>query len=102
MTKEFNVLQRNGMAYIISPDRVTKMLLKYGCPEKELWLIEDSTIEAAENFYGLDTIMDLTHDKDYMRCIYHHENGSITYFAGYNTNKEFRKACIWLANQLKG
>jgi len=99
--KDLKVLTKDGISYVIPEDRVTNEMLKCGCPEGDLWLIEDSTIEAAEHFYGIDTIMDLSNGKEYKRCIYYHESGVINYFAGYNNEKEYREACWWLTKMLK-
>ena len=99
---DLNTIKIGPINYVIPEDRVTNMLKKYECPEKEWWLVEDSTIETAEYYYGIDTIMDITNDKDYMRCIYHHENGAITYFAGYNNEQEFEEACKYISKMLKG
>lgn len=96
-----NTIKIGAINYVVPEDRVIEMLKKYECPETEWWLIEDSTIETAEKFYGIDTIMDITNDKDYKRCIYHHENGAITYFAGYNNEQEFEEACKYITKMLK-
>lgn len=88
------------IVYITEGKEVTDTLKRYGCPENELWLIEDSSIEMAENFYG-DIIWDLCNGKEYKRCIYYHESGSICAFGGYNNQEEFKTACKFIANYLK-
>lgn len=89
------------IGHIIPEGRVTELLLKYGFPEDELWLIEDSTISAAERFYGFDTIMDLTNGKDYKRCVYYHESGAIEYFAPYNNEQELEDGCKFIAKMFQ-
>lgn len=101
--KDLKVLHDGNtrIAHVIPEDSITDTLLKYGCPKDELWLIEDSTIQMAANFYGWDTIFDLTNNKDYKRCIYYHESGAIGAFAGYNNREEFEIGCKFIADYLK-
>lgn len=78
-------------------------LLKYGCPNDELWLTECTSIKSAINFYGYDTIADLCnwHPENYKGCVYYHESGDLHVFAPFKDMKEFENGCKYVAEYLK-
>ena len=76
-----------------------KMLLKYGCKKKELWLTECTTTKSFAQYYGWDTLFDLDPDNN-PYCVYYHESGDVNSFAAFKDDETFESACKYVASYL--
>jgi len=80
-----------------------KTLIKYGCPEDQLWLTEVQTVEEFRVFYK-DQIPDPVGFYNLHRfhyVLYYHESGEVHSIAGFSTDEEFEGGCEAVADYLK-
>ena len=78
-------------------------LVKFGCPEDQLWLVEVQTTQEFVEFFS-NQIPDPISYYDlhpFHFVIYYHQAGEVLSIAGFNTDDEFEKACKAIAVFLK-
>ena len=84
-------------------EQKTEILLHYGCPSEELWLVEVQTIDQFNEYYsqGHELAEEIYEVSQFPFVIYHHESDSINIHAGFGDEQEFDQACKVVAEYLK-